>query len=173
MRDPVELDAERIFETLDRHSVRYVVIGGFAALLHGLPRATEDVDITPAVDRENLQRLADALRELDARLIAPGADDPLDWPWSADAFAQFTTLTTRTTAGDLDVCLRPDAPAGRTFDYEQLARNAIVIELPPDVPVAALEDVIASKEASNREKDHARLGELRDLLAARRSRRDG
>jgi len=45
MSGPVELDAERIFETLTRHRVRYVVIGGYAAVLYGLARATEDVDV--------------------------------------------------------------------------------------------------------------------------------
>lgn len=171
MRDAVELDAERIFQVLDRHDVRYVVIGGYAAVLYGLPRATDDVDITPATDRENLERLGKALQELDARLNPPGAEEPIEWPWSADSFHQFTTLTTRTSAGDLDICLRPDAPGGRSFDYDKLAKNAVVIELPPDVPVAALEDIIASKEASNREKDDAALPELRDLHAMRRARK--
>lgn len=170
MMDPVELDAERIFETLARHGVRYVVIGGYAGVLYGLPRATEDVDITPAPERENLGRLAAALDELGAKLKPPGATEPIAWPWSPDSFGQFTTLTTRTTAGDLDICLRPDAPGGKTFTFEQLAANAVVIELPLEVPLAALEDVIASKEASNRDKDHVTLGELRDLLAMRRSR---
>ena len=169
MRDPIELDAERIFQSLEEHGVQYVVIGGYAGVLHGLARATDDIDITPAADRSNLDRLARALRELGARLVAPGADDPIEWPWSAESFAQFTTLTTRTDAGDLDICLRPDAPGGRQYSYTDLAKNAVVIELPPDVATAALEDVIASKEASNREKDKATLGEFRDLLALKRS----
>ncbi len=117
------------------------------------------------------EALGEALRELQARLLAPGAPEPIIWPWSPEAFAQFNTLTTRTNVGDLDICLRPDAPGGRQFAYDDLARNALVIELPPDVPVAALEDVIASKEASNRAKDRAALPELRDLLAALCSRR--
>lgn len=172
MTDPVELDAVTILETLNRHGVRYVVIGGFAAVLHGLARATEDIDITPAADVENLGRLAAALDELQAGLLAPGVAQPIDWPWSPDAFTQFTTLMTRTSAGDLDICLRPDAPGNRQFDFDALASAAVVIDLPPDVPVAALEDVIASKEAANRPKDHATLGELRDLLAALRSSRN-
>lgn len=170
MTDTVELDGERIFETLSRHGVRYVVIGGYAGVLYGLARATEDIDITPATDRDNLQRLAAALTELDAQLKPPGSTETIAWPWSADSFAQFTTITTRTSAGDLDICLRPDAPGGRAFDYDSLAPNAVVIGLPLEVPLAALEDIIASKEACDREKDKATLGELRDLLARLRSR---
>ncbi len=170
MSSPVELDAERIFETLGRHGVRYVVIGGYAAVLYGLARATEDVEITPARDRDNLERLAAALKELEAQLKPAGASETIAWPWSAESFAQFTTMTTRTSAGDLDICLRPDAPGRRAFDYDLLASNAVVIQLPLEVPLAALEDIIASKEASNREKDRGALGELRDLLAMLRSR---
>ena len=167
----MELDARRIFRALNEHGVQYVVIGGYGGVLYGIARATDDVDITPATDKANLERLAGALRELDARLMPPGVDEPIDWPWSADSFAQFTTLTTRTAAGDLDIYLRPDAPGGRTFDYEQFAANAVIIELDVDVPAAALEDIIASKEASGREKDREGVQVLRDLLARRASRR--
>lgn len=164
MTVPVELDAERIFEVLARHAVGYVVIGGFAAVLHGLARATEDVDITPATEPDNLRRLAAALRELDARLLVPDVAEPLPMRWTAESFTSFTTMTTRTSAGDLDICLRPDRPGGRTFAYDDLATDAVVLELEVLIPVAALADVIASKEAANRDKDRRALPELRDLL---------
>jgi hypothetical protein len=44
------------------------LIGALAARLQGFPRLTADADITPARDRDNLERLAAALRELDARV---------------------------------------------------------------------------------------------------------
>ncbi|MGI9016131.1 MAG: nucleotidyl transferase AbiEii/AbiGii toxin family protein [Euzebya sp.] len=166
MPDPVELDAERIIEVLNRHGVDYVVIGGFAAVLHGSPRTTADIDITPSAERSNLLRLGAALTELAAKLMPPGATAGVDWPWTAEGFAAFTTMTTRTSAGDLDICLRPDAPGGRQYQFDDLAARAIVISLPPDVPVASLADVIASKEASGRDKDLLTLPHLRDLLLA-------
>ena len=46
----VELDLPRILEVLDRHAVRYVLIGGLAAVVHGSPFPTEDADITPQTD---------------------------------------------------------------------------------------------------------------------------
>lgn len=70
------LDFEPIIETLNKHRVAYVVIGGVAGLLHGadLPR-TFDLDITPASDNANRKRLAVALKELEAKLRAPGLDE--------------------------------------------------------------------------------------------------
>jgi hypothetical protein len=51
---------------LDRHHVDYVVVGGFAANVHGAVRPTKDIDVAPATTMENLTRLAAALRELKA-----------------------------------------------------------------------------------------------------------
>lgn len=174
MREPVELDAREILRVLNEHDVRYVVVGGFAALLQGLSQTTVDVDITPEASDENLERLGAALDDLGARLWPSGADEPVDWPWSPRSFRDLTTASTRTRAGDLDIVLRPDAPGGRSYSYEDLAEDALVIELPElDVPVASLDRIIASKEAAGRDKDAASLPLLRALRDIRRSRRDG
>jgi len=55
-----------VFTSFQRHNVKYVVIGGIAAVLHGVPRATFDLDILIEATPENAQRLLDAL--LDAGL---------------------------------------------------------------------------------------------------------
>jgi hypothetical protein len=57
---------QEVFASFQQHQVRYVVIGGIAAVLHGVPRATFDLDILIEATPENAQRLLDAL--LAARL---------------------------------------------------------------------------------------------------------
>ena len=52
-----------VFRSLQNHEVRYVVIGGIAAVLYGVPRATFDLDILIEATPENAQRLLDALLE--------------------------------------------------------------------------------------------------------------
>ena len=52
-----------VFASLISHEVGYVVIGGTAAVLHGVPRATFDLDILIEASLENAKRLLDALRE--------------------------------------------------------------------------------------------------------------
>ena len=52
-----------VFASLHRHDVRYVVIGGIAAVLHGVPRATFDLDLFIEATSDNAQRLLDALAE--------------------------------------------------------------------------------------------------------------
>lgn len=55
-----------VFSSLHDHKVKYLVIGGIAAILHGVPRTTFDLDILIEATPENAQKLLDAL--LDARL---------------------------------------------------------------------------------------------------------
>jgi hypothetical protein len=63
-------DPGAIVAVLNRHQVRFVVIGGMAAMVRDLPvPATVDIDITPARDTDNLERLASAFDELEAGLL--------------------------------------------------------------------------------------------------------
>ena len=50
-----------VFASFHSHNVRYVIIGGIAAILYGVPRATFDLDILIEATSENAQRLLDAL----------------------------------------------------------------------------------------------------------------
>ena len=77
------LEADQILACLERHGVRYVVIGGVAAIMHGSPQVTFDADICPARDAPNLEALALALREMKARIRAPDAPEGL--PFASDA----------------------------------------------------------------------------------------
>lgn len=68
-----ELNAAAIAEVLNRHQVRYVIIGAFAAIAQQAPiPATRDIDLTPETGPENLARLSLALKELGARIRTEG-----------------------------------------------------------------------------------------------------
>ena len=64
--------AATICQVLIDNDVEFVIIGGMAARLHGTGHATVDIDICPSADEANLSNLADALRQLGARLRAEG-----------------------------------------------------------------------------------------------------
>lgn len=63
MADPL-LDRDRIIECLSRQRVEYLLVGGIGAQMHGAGRPTGDFDSLPATSKENLDRLASAMREL-------------------------------------------------------------------------------------------------------------
>ncbi len=161
------LEAQAIIACLHRHDVRYVLIGGLAAILHGSPQATFDADICPAPEAENLERLAAALRELGARVRAPDVPDGLPFACDAKFLASVQILNLVTAHGELDISFRPSGTGG----HEDLAQKAAPITIEGHVVrVAALEDVIRSKEAAGRPKDVAALPVLRQLLQQIRER---
>jgi hypothetical protein len=159
--DPSFQPAE-ILAALERHGVRYVVIGGLAATLHGSPVVTTDADICPASDRDNLDRLANALNELRARIRTADLVGGLAFACDATFLSRIEVALNLTTKfGDLDVSMIPSGTGG----FEDLSRQAVRISLAGHpVAVASLEDVIRSKEAANRPKDQAALPTLRLLL---------
>jgi len=65
-----------VFRSFQQHDVKYVVIGGIASILHGVPRATFDLDILIEATPENTRRLLDAL--LDAGLGTASLTSPDD-----------------------------------------------------------------------------------------------
>lgn len=67
---------DRVFESFERRDVRYLVIGGVAAVIYGVPRATFDLDILIEPTRENARALLDAL--LDAGLATAVMTTPQD-----------------------------------------------------------------------------------------------
>lgn len=92
--DIASVDAGRggLLQVLVRHGVRFVVIGGAAIQSHGRRYVTEDIDLTPDTEADNLQRLSDALNELDCQLVTDPAD-PGSWvPLPADYFTPRSLL---------------------------------------------------------------------------------
>ena len=161
------LDPEELFASLDRRRVRYVLIGGLAAVLHGSPLPTIDADICPLKDRDNLERLAAALDELDARVRTPDKAEGVAFPRDAAFLMGVELLNLVTRVGDLDLAF---IPAG-TNGYADLVVRAVPMTIRRvTVSVAALEDVIRSKEAADRPKDRRTLPTLRQLLAEVRRR---
>jgi transcriptional regulator with XRE-family HTH domain len=160
----IPIDPERIFRTLARHKVRFVLIGALAAGLQGFPRASHDADITPAPDPENLQRLAAALRDLEARIFTAQIPEGLPFDCSAAMLARGEIWNLITAAGRLDIAFRPSGTTG----YDDLAQQAIHLTVFGDTLLAArLEDIIRMKEAADRPKDRQDVEVMREMLKRR------
>ncbi len=147
---------------LERHRVQYVVVGGYAAQVHGSTRRTRDVDVVPATDEENLSRLVDALGELGARIRIESAPDGLAFATSVEALRGMRMLNLVTRLGELDLTFTPSG----THGYPDLTRGALPFRIGAiEVRIASLADVIRSKTAAARSKDLEALPELRRLAA--------
>jgi hypothetical protein len=151
------LDAERIFSALAEHGVDYVLVGGLAVQTHGHVRTTVDVDVYPRPDRQNLERLAEALNALGARVLNAGAGE---LPVDASMLPRATLWQFATRHGAVDVL--HDAPG--TPPYDELRRRAIEVELGDlRIAVAGRDDLISMKRASARRVDLEDLAALTEL----------
>jgi hypothetical protein len=158
----VEFDPAEALRVLERHRVAYVVVGALAAAAHGAPIVTRDLDVTPSRDAANLDRLAAALRDLDARLRTASDPDGVSLTLDGAMLATVELWTLITRAGELDVVFEPAGTRG----FDDLRRQASRLEIDDGVSVlvASLADVVRSKEAAARAKDIAQLPLLRQTL---------
>lgn len=163
-RAVAEFDPVALLRVLTKHGVDFVVVGGVAARLRGAPLVTQDVDIVPSDRADNLDRLASALKELDARLRTAVEPDGVAMPFDAGLLRSGAVWTLVTIHGDLDLVMEPAGTEG----YPDLVRDSgpLTVARRPDlvVEVASLADVIRSKEATGRDKDRAALPLLRRTL---------
>lgn len=143
---------------LAEHDVRFSVIGGVALIARGVQRATEDLDIAYARDRENLRRLAAALAPIHPRLR--GA--PADLPFVLDEASLRSGLnfTLDTDLGPLD--LFGDVPGLGPFDHVDAASSELDIA-GTRILVLTVEGLERAKRAAGRPKDLIDLGYLRAL----------
>jgi hypothetical protein len=154
--DPVEICA-----VLSDEGVEFVVLGGFAAVIHGSPLPTEGVDVIPARSAANLERLATALKRLGAKIRT--GDEPVETRIDAAFIRSMPHMLNLVTQfGDIDLVF---TPAGTLTTYEQWFERSRRAQLRAGlvVAVADLDDIIASKTAANRPKDQRSLPYLESL----------
>lgn len=174
--EPAEFDPERILTVFARHGVACLIVGGFAAQAHGAHRQTLDIDVVPRRTDVNLERLAAALRELGARLRVGGMTDEeaRQLPVIVDAatLKGFGSSTWTTDAGPVDVLGELPVAGGRR-GYDDLVGRAVPRTVHGVVIyLAALDDIVASKEFADRDKDREALPELHELQQRQRRRHE-
>jgi hypothetical protein len=156
MFDPVGICA-----ILNEEGVDYVIVGGFAAVVHGSPLPTRDIDVVPSRVPGNLDRLGRALERMNAMIRTSGDPVParIDGPFLANMPLMLNLVTD---FGEMDLTF---APSGGLGGFDEWNAHAIVVEIADGVAVhiAALDDIINSKRAANRPKDQMALPYLESL----------
>jgi len=133
--------------------VEFIVVGGMAAVLHGAPITTHDLDIVHRRTPENLRRLLDVLRSIDAGQRG----DPRHLPPSEATLTGTGHLTLSTDLGPLDVLC--ELSPGEGYD-ELRGRTVKFTDGAVEFSVLALEALIEIKRRTGRAKDRLMLAEL-------------
>ena len=143
-----ELDKEfiRICDTFNRYKVKYVVIGGFAVIIHGLPRTTEDIDFFIESSSQNIESLKSALKSL---YNDPSIDEITTKDLEEYAVIRYGTPD--------DFYIDIIARLGSEVSFEDVWKNVAIFEIDDiEIPVCGLEMLIKMKKT-------VRDRDLRDL----------
>lgn len=147
---------------LARHEVRFIVIGGGAAIAHGSARVTLDVDVVYARDPENIRCLAAALAP--HRPYLRGAPAGLPFRWDEETIQAGLNFTLTTDLGDIDFLGEVVGGGG----YERLLADTLEFTLfGARCRVVTLEKLIQLKRAAGRPKDLEAIAELQALWEER------
>lgn len=148
----------RLIERLCDADIEFVIVGGFAATLHGSSLLTRDLDVCAVLSQENVEKLRDVLRDLrPVHRMTPQRLSFLDNPSPG---ASLKNLYLETELGPVDIL----GSISGVGDYERVRAASIEITLfGRPCRVMSLEDLIRAKETLRREKDLLALKELRSL----------
>ena len=137
--------------------VEFVLVGGFAAIAHGVVRATLDVDICCRFSEDNLMRIQRAVADLHP-VHRPRTDLPLEL--TPAQCASLKNLYLKTDLGILD-CLGEIKAVG---NYDEVSKHVIELELPiGKCRVIDLDTLIVAKEAMGRDHDRITVKDLKDI----------
>jgi predicted nucleotidyltransferase len=155
----------RLFECLHACGVRYLVVGGLAVNLHGIPRMTMDVDLVIALDARNVDGFLECARRLG---MAPAV--PVDLEDFRDPARRAEWVDVKRMIAFPLRCPEPSSPTvdvvlDHCLDFEAAhARAARVDAAGIPVTVASIEDLLAMKSETGRRQDAADVAQLRRLL---------
>jgi predicted nucleotidyltransferase len=147
-----------LLELLAKNEVDFVIIGGFAGIVHGCVYVTQDVDLCCDFSVPNLLRLADALKNVRPVHRMTPARLPLELT-SANA-GQFKNLYLDTDIGQLD-CLSFVDGLG---DYGKVKEGSMLIEVEGvKMRTLSIEALIEAKKAMNRPRDREMIEQLKEI----------
>ncbi len=139
--------AEEIRSTFARHGIRYLFLGKSGAILLGFPDTTQDADVFPERTEANCRGLARALQELGFAL---------DGSQVAEVERGKDFIQLKNGPFDLDLIFAPDG----IERFDDAWQRHVEVD---GFPVCHPDDIIASKAATNRQKDRESLPRLRSF----------
>ena len=158
-----------IFRALAEAEVDYVVVGGFAVLLHGHTRTTRDLDLVIELSKTNCERAVAALSNvgLKPRLPVP-LSDFVD-PAKREEWQTLRNMRVFPLWDEANPERIVELFIYEPFDFDDMRRQAVVKTLDNvPIPIASIEHLIAMKQEAARPQDLQDIAALRLLAAQER-----
>ena len=155
-----------VIEALNEAAVRYTVVGGVAAILHGSPRMTGDLDLAVILQKENLLSLVEAMERLGYKPKVPVnprdlSDPELRESWKKEkGMKVFTFFHPKRPFAEVDILIDEQINFNGIWErrVEYLAGDV-------SIPTASVDDLIAMKRGAARDKDLSDIEALNRIKA--------
>jgi len=153
------IEINRLLQTLCDAEIEFVIVGGFAAMLHGSSMLTQDLDVCAVLTDASVAKLRAAFRDLHpVHRQTPQRLSFLDTP---DPGVPLKNVYLETDLGPLDVMSSITGVGG----FDVLRKDAVAFELfGRQVYVISVKDLIKAKEALGRHKDLLVAHELKAIV---------
>jgi len=161
------LDIQKILKSLNAHKVKYIIVGGTAAIAQGSVHLTFDFDICYAREKENLENLVKALTPFHPYLR--GAPRDLPFIFDARTLKAGLNFTFSTDVGDIDI-IGELSGIGYYDEVIKLSEETEIYN--QKCYVLTLEGLIQNKKAVARKKDLELLTELEALREIRKQKKE-
>jgi len=153
-----------IFKKLNGKGVRYIVVGGIAVNIHGIPRMTYDIDLILDLEDGNLKKFLTLMKGWGFKPKVPvkimdfsKKDKREDWIKNKHMKA-FNFVNYKWAISEIDVVI--DSPV----DYDKALKKLEHINLQGvSIPVISIDDLIKMKRITDREQDISDIRYLRKL----------
>ena len=157
---------ESIVSALNRHNVRYLIVGGLAVAAHGYGRLTIDVDLVVQLIPENVQSTISALEMLGYKPLVPVRALDFAVPEKRQEWVEQKNMVVFSLRSDMHPYTPVDIFASEPFDFDTEYNRALVGEISPgeEARFVCLETLIQMKEAAGRPKDSEDVRQLRLIL---------
>jgi len=161
----MELDYKQIFKELNDSGIDYLVVGGLAVNLFGVPRLTYDIDLMIHLETKNIQKLISKLTQWGYKPKIPV--DPLEFAdiskrnlWIYEkGMKAFNFFNENLPVGEIDIVINSPIP------YETLKERAVIIHLQEvKVPVVSIHDLIKLKLSAGRKQDLSDVEYLKIII---------
>lgn len=155
---------ERVFSELNKEGIKYVVIGGIALNLHGVPRATADLDLAVEIEEKNLEKIAAVLKKIGFKPRLPVKNKDFSDPRNLEKWRKekkmraFTFWNPKKSFEEIDILI--DNP----IDFEEIDKTKEVIKAKNiSIPLVSIDHLIKLKEKSGRKQDEADIEALEKI----------
>ena len=162
------MDYYHIFKTLNENSIEYIVVGGLALNLHGIPRMTYDIDLLVNFEGDSMPKMLSILQEWG---FLPRIPDPItdvldndkrqEWIEHKNLIA-FTLYNDHFDIREIDIII--SSPVSYSEAIQKIISSSLI---DISIPTMCIEHLIKMKEDTGRLQDRMDIDNLRKLVDER------